>query len=92
MAGVTLELRLDDDALDALADKLATRLADRLGIADSSPWLGAQSAADYLGCSLSRVRKLTMTGELPVHRDGSRTLYRRDDLDGFILAGGAVSP
>jgi excisionase family DNA binding protein len=88
---MTLELRLDDAALDALADKLAARLADRLG-GNSSPWLNAQDAASYLGCSLSRVRKLTMTGELPVHRDGSRTLYRRDDLDGFILAGGAVSP
>jgi excisionase family DNA binding protein len=88
---MNLRLELDDAALDQLADKLAARLADRLG-ANGSPWLGAQDAADYLGCSLSRVRKLTMTGELPVHRDGSRTLYRRDDLDGFILAGGAVSP
>jgi len=89
---VTLRLELDDHALDALADKLAARLADRLDSNGGSPWLNAQQAADYLGCSVSRVRKLTMTGELPVHRDGARTLYRRDELDQFVLSGGAISP
>jgi excisionase family DNA binding protein len=86
-----LRLTLDDAALDVLADRLAARLGAHFG-PGGSPWLNAQGAADYLGCSTSRVRKLTMTGELPVHRDGRRTLYRRDDLDGFIAGGGAVSP
>lgn len=86
-----IELKLDQRTLEALADLVADRILDRLG-ANGSPWMGADAAASYLGCSVSRVRKLTMTGELPVHRDGRRTLYRRDDLDGFIANGGAVSP
>jgi excisionase family DNA binding protein len=57
-----------------------------------SPWLNAPEAADYLRCKLSRVRKLTMTGELPVERDGRRVLYHRDRLDEYIRNGGAISP
>ena len=31
----------------------------------TSPWMTAAEAAEYLRCPVSRVRKLTMTGELP---------------------------
>jgi excisionase family DNA binding protein len=57
-----------------------------------SPWLTAPEAADYMRCPVSRIRKLTMTGELPVHRDGRSTKYRRDELDAFIYVGGAKTP
>ena len=57
-----------------------------------SPWLTAPEAADYLRCKLSRIRKLTMIGELPVERDGRRVLYHREALDAFIRSGGAISP
>jgi excisionase family DNA binding protein len=84
------DLQFTEAELDALADLLAERVRARLGPAN--PWLGAPEAAAYLGCSLSRVRKLTMTGELPCHHDGRRVLYRREELDGFVRAGGALSP
>lgn len=58
----------------------------------TSPWLTAIEAAEYLRCPLSRIRKLTMTDELPVHRDGRRVLYRREELDEYVEAGGAKSP
>ncbi|MGZ6285269.1 MAG: helix-turn-helix domain-containing protein [Ktedonobacterales bacterium] len=57
-----------------------------------SPWLSADEAAEYLRAPISRIRKLTMTGELPHEKDGRRVLYHKDDLDAFILDGGAVSP
>lgn len=57
-----------------------------------SPWLGAKEAAEYLRCPLSRIRKLTSTGDLPHEHDGRRVLYHRDRLDEFILEGGAISP
>lgn len=41
---------------------------------------------------MSRVRKLTMTRELPCHRDGRRVLYNAAELDEFIRRGGAKSP
>jgi excisionase family DNA binding protein len=57
-----------------------------------TPWLKATEAAEYLRCPLSRVRKLTMTGELPHGKDGRRVLYHRDRLDEYIRRGGAISP
>jgi excisionase family DNA binding protein len=83
------ELRYSESELDRLADLLAPRVAARV---TRSPWLSAREAAEYLACPLSRIRKLTMTRELPAHHDGRRALYRRDELDDFIRAGGAASP
>jgi excisionase family DNA binding protein len=82
------ELRYSDAELDQLADLLAERVAARMV---GSPWLSAREAAKYLACPISRVRKLTMTRELPAHRDGRRVLYRREELDAFVRNGGAVS-
>jgi excisionase family DNA binding protein len=86
----SLDLRFDDRDLDKLAELVAERVAERMH-AHRSPWLDATEAADYLRCSLSRLRKLTMLGSVPAHRDGGRALYRRDELDAFIAAGGASS-
>lgn len=48
-------------------------------------------AAEHLNAPLSRVRKLTSTGALPVHREGGRVLYLRSELDEFIRGGGACA-
>src|SRR5215213_2988585 len=88
--GVTVRIELDDHVLVTLADRLADKLVVRAapsGAPTDTPWMSAQAAADYIGCSLSRVRKLTMLGDLPTHRDGARVLYRRDDLDAYIRSG-----
>jgi excisionase family DNA binding protein len=84
------ELHFSEAELDALAELLAERVQARLGV--GSPWLRAPEAAAYLACPESRIRKLTMTRELPAHRDGRRVLYRREDLDAFIRNGAAISP
>jgi excisionase family DNA binding protein len=75
--------RLHPDDIEAIARRLA-EFANRR----SSPWMSAEEAAIYLRCPLSRIRKLTMTCELPHERDGRRVLYHRDQLDQFIRAGG----
>jgi excisionase family DNA binding protein len=89
-----VRLELPDQLLDDLADAVAARLAEREAqqAGRSSPWLSAEQAADYLACPISRVRKLTMTRELPAHRDGRRVLYRREELDAYVRHGGARSP
>jgi excisionase family DNA binding protein len=88
--------RLLDLVLDELAgDPVALeRLRSLIGAGgqSASPWLTAAEAAAHLACPESRIRKLTMTGELPCHRDGRRVLYRREELDAYVRAGGAVSP
>lgn len=61
-------------------------------VGGASPWLSAPEAASYLRCPVSRVRKLTMTGDLPHEKDGRRVLYHRAELDAFVRAGGAISP
>jgi excisionase family DNA binding protein len=84
------DLSFTDAGFARLVDEVAERVEARVGA--RSPWLDAPEAAEYLRCKLSRVRKLTATGELPAHHDGRRVLYRRDELDAFVLAGGAASP
>lgn len=84
-------MELPDGLLERLADLIAARVNARP--ADhNSPWLTAPQAAGYLRCSVSRIRVLTLTGELPHHRDGRRPLYNRDELDEFVRAGGASCP
>jgi excisionase family DNA binding protein len=83
------EVNFTEGDLDRLADLLVTRVATRIA---GSPWLSADEAADHLRCPVSRIRKLTMTRELPAHHDGRRVLYRREELDAFVRSGGAASP
>ncbi len=83
------ELTFTDAELDRLADALAARINAKAVDRSDSPWLTAAQAAGYLNCSVSRVRTLTLTGDLPHHRDGRRPLYHRDELDAYIRAGGA---
>ena len=77
-------LALDDRTLQRLADLLAERLRDTSASATSPRWLTAADAAEHLAAPLSRVRKLTATGELPHHKEGRRVLYNRDELDNYV--------
>ena len=44
----TLDLRLPDDVLDGLAERVAVRIAEQLQQKAESPWLTTEEAADYL--------------------------------------------
>jgi excisionase family DNA binding protein len=85
-------LSVPDDFVDAIATAVAAKLNGGTTGAPASPWLDAKRAADYLACSVSRVRTLTMTGDLPAHHDGRRPLYHRDELDAYVRGGGAKCP
>jgi excisionase family DNA binding protein len=86
-----LNIDLPDSVLERLAELVAARINTR-SADDGSPWLTAAQAAGYIRCSVSRIRTLTVTGDLPHHRDGRRTLYHRDELDEYVRAGGASCP
>lgn len=88
MASVGIDF--SDDFVGALAEALAPLIAERLR-PEPARWLTARQAAAHLNAPLSRVRKLTSTGALPVHREGGRVLYRREELDEFIRRGGACT-
>jgi excisionase family DNA binding protein len=79
-----------DAALDALvpdlAERVADTLADRLASPSTrSPWFTAEEAADYLRCKPKRIYDLVSQSRLPTHRDGSRLLFHRDELDAYLL-------
>lgn len=90
--GLAIELVEAIAASPVALERLRELVGERPGSSSGSPWLTAGEAAAYLACPESRIRKLTMTGELPCHRDGRRVLYRREELDAYVFAGGAVSP
>jgi excisionase family DNA binding protein len=84
---------LDDDALDALAERLAPRLAARLGQSEAdSGWLHVAGAAEYVACPKSRIYALVSANRIPYHKDGSRTLFRREELDQWVRSGGGRRP
>lgn len=84
-----LRLSVPDELVEVIAGAVASKLDGARAVESTSPWMTALEASEYLRCSLSRIRKLTMLGELPAHREGGRVLYRRDELDRFVAHGGA---
>jgi hypothetical protein len=77
-----LRIELTPEQLDALATAIATRINPSTH-PDASPWLsGAQAAADYLGWPRERI--YNRLHHLPHHRDETRLMFRRDELDSFI--------
>ncbi len=81
---------LDDDALDALAERLAPRLEARLGRRPAAGvgaehWMTPADAARYLGLTRKRIYDLTSMRALePDGRDGRTPLFRRDTLDAYV--------
>jgi excisionase family DNA binding protein len=80
---------LDGDALDTLAERLAPRLTKP---AQPDGWLTVTEAAEYLRCPKSRVYSLVSARRIPFVKDGSRTLFRRSELDSWLRAGGGKRP
>jgi len=78
-----------DAALAALVPAIAEHVVELLGerLAASSavptPWLSAAEAADYLRCERKRIYDLVGQQRLPAHRDGSRLLFQRAELDAY---------
>ncbi len=84
---------LTDDDLDALAQRLAPRMSETFTSSHPSPaWLGVTAAAEYLSCPTSRVYALVSARRIPFHKDGSRTLFDRTELDAWVRNGGAKRP
>jgi hypothetical protein len=80
---------LDDDALDALAE----RLRPRLSVQPDDGWLrGAKAIAAYIDAPKSRVDALSSAGRIAVEHDGSALIARKSDLDAWIRNGGGKRP
>lgn len=87
---------LDDDALDALAERLAPRLEAHFATskAKGGPdrWMTTAEAADYLGMTANALHKLTAARAIPFAQDGPgcRCYFKRSDLDCWRDSGSRV--
>lgn len=83
---------LDDDALDALAERLAPRLEARLARSsqpDADRWMTTTEAAGYLGMTSNALHKLTSARQVPFSQDapGGRCWFKRSELDAWRESG-----
>ena len=81
---------LDEDSLDRLADRLRSRLAQP---ADThTRWLDVPGACELLACPPSRIYALKSAGRIPHHKEGSRLLFDRHELEQWVRDGGGKRP
>ena len=82
MSAATLAVHLSDDQLDALADRIAERLAPAPA---EDRWLSTTAAAAHVGCHPDTIRKAAAERVLPAAQNGPncRLHFRRSDLDAW---------
>jgi excisionase family DNA binding protein len=75
---VNFSLELPEELVEALVEHVLARVREQ------RRWLdGREALADYLGCSLSRVKDLRERG-LPGKRIGRRLLFDRLEVDRWL--------
>ena len=87
-----MNLAIPDELIEELAQRISDKLREQIPSqpTTTSPWLTASEAATYLGCGKRRIYDLAGANRIPLHREGSRLLFRRDELDGWIVSGAAT--
>jgi excisionase family DNA binding protein len=83
-----IQVELSDEALT----KLAQQVAELNGSRDNATWLDVKGAAEHLCCGKNRIYHLVSARKIPFHKDGSRTLFDRAEIDAWVRAGGGVRP
>ena len=78
------------ELFERIAERAAELVTERDGATD--PWLTVAEAAEHLRCTPSRMYSLVSARRIPFHKDGSRTLFRRSELDEWVRSGGARCP
>lgn len=79
----------DERTLDRLAELLEPRLRRLKAPTTGDGWLDSRDAAAYLGISKHALHRLTAERRIPFSQDtpGSRTYFKRSDLDGWRESG-----
>ena len=83
-----LALELPEQLLDALAERIADRVAVRLEQPPQSPWLDFDGAREYLHFTRDQLYKLTAARAIPFRkrRGGQGLLFHRDELERWLEA------
>lgn len=79
IGGQPLVAELDDDALATIAAAIAPPDPE-----PASPFLTIPETADYLRCSRQRIDDLLSQRRLTRHKEGSRTLIARRELELYV--------
>jgi excisionase family DNA binding protein len=85
---VELNLRLENEFIDALVERVATVVVDRLAVEQAAPaYFGVRELASYLCCSPKAVYRLVQRG-LPHRRPngGRRLMFVRAEVDAWVRA------
>jgi excisionase family DNA binding protein len=78
-------LVLPEELVDAIAERAAALVLERLGEPTAaSPFLTVVEAAEFLRCERQRVYDLLSAGRLARHKDGSRVLVSRAELEAHV--------
>ena len=85
-----LSVAVPPDFVEAVAQRAAELLAAKAETPE--PYLDVVGAAGFLACPTSRIYALASAGRIPVHRDGSRLLFRPEQLRAWVERGGAKRP
>jgi excisionase family DNA binding protein len=82
------ELHLDAETIEALAEQVATRIADRRKPSAPEPrdhlLLALPVVAERLGCSTAVVRAYVRRGELVAYNVAGRWQVRESDVEAFL--------
>jgi excisionase family DNA binding protein len=79
-----LGFRFPDSFVGEVADRVAELLAERFAPRASSPYLTVDEAAEFLRAKPHRVYDLLSSGRLTRHKDGSRVLVERAELEAWV--------
>lgn len=85
-----LTVELSDEQVEQIAERAAQLVIEHQPEQDS--WLDVAAAAERLRCPKSRIYALVSAKRIPHHRDGSRLLFKREELDEWVKRGGAKRP
>ncbi len=81
------------DPLSSINEKLA-EISSRLPQSPkgASEWLDIGEAAEYLKLSKSAIYKRTMNSTISFYRTGRKLMFKRSELDKFILSSRSSGP
>jgi excisionase family DNA binding protein len=79
-----LTLELPQEFVEAVAERAAALVLERLEARTASPYLSVEEAAEYLRCSPQRIYDLRSSRRLTRGGDGSRALVLRSELDELV--------
>lgn len=82
-------IEIPDELIERIARRAAELLAERPA---EDRWLNVAEAAEHIRAKPQRLYALVSARRIPFHKDGSRLLFRRSEIDAWLEAGGGIRP